>query len=195
MPDGDGYPSLTFNRAGFLYASNNTNDQLDLLDPCTCQVQVIGDFGYTFIPGISADAEVGLYGIENATDVLLTIDVNDGAGTEVGPFNLDFANGGATWSDDIAGLYAIESTTDKLYIMNKNTGAAMEQADLNLDYGTVGMEWHPEDQKIYSCTNDAKLYEVDPNNGDVTEKGQMGHTASCTNLAAPWTYVQCVDDL
>ena len=57
------------------------------------------------------------------------------------------------------------------------------------------MEWHPEDQTIYACTSDSKLYEVDPDTGDVTALGQMGHQAGCTNLAAPWTYVKCVDDL
>ncbi len=41
----DAYPSLTFSRDGILFASNNTQDRLDMIDPCTCKITPVGFFG------------------------------------------------------------------------------------------------------------------------------------------------------
>ena len=101
--------------------------------------------------------------------------------------------GGTTWSDALNGLYAIDGTSDTLYTLDPKTGAATKVVKLDKDFGSVGMELHPANNVIYACTTDAILYWVDPKTGKVTPIGPIGQNSSCTNLAAPWGPVKCVD--
>jgi hypothetical protein len=63
-----------------------------------------------------------------------------------------------------------------------------------LPFFTVGIEMHPSNGIIYACTDYAMLLAVDPVTGLVTEIGQMDQALSCTNLAAPWLPIPCLDD-
>jgi hypothetical protein len=187
------YPSITFGINGELFGSRSGQD-LDIIDPCTCDRTFIGNMGYTSINGITANGLeiLRLYGIAGNVDVLLDIDNTDAVATEVGVgLGVDFGTHGSTWSNDIVGLYAINGTDDKLYQINVVTGVATETATLDVNMGTVGIEWHPANGILYTCTAD-HLYEVDTETGTTTEIGAMNHP--CTNLAAPWTPVACVDD-
>lgn len=187
------YPSSTFARNGTLYASNNKDDRLDIVDPCTCKVTAVGKLGYAFIPGITSDQGSGLFGIENQIDILVTISTTTGKASKIGSFGVDFGKGGATWSDKLKGVYAIDGDSDSLFVLNPKTGAATKLVKLTKDFGTVGMELHPGNGVIYACTSDAILYTVNPKTGSVDAIGKMPHPYGCSNLAAPWGVVGCLD--
>jgi hypothetical protein len=188
------YPSITFGIDGVLYGSR-MGQFLDIIDPCTCGVTPVGDMGYTAINGITANGLeiLRLYGISANADVLLEVSTIDASSTVVGAgLGIDFGNHGSTWSTDILGLYAINANNDWLYEIDIGSGQAIAVAQLDVPFTTVGIEWHPDTGIVYACT-DGHLYEVDPETGTTTEIGNMGHP--CTNLAAPWPPVPCVDDL
>ena len=192
------YHSSTFSREGVLFASNYDDSSIDIIDPCTCAVTELGATGYSAIPGITADYGMGLFGVETASDHLVSINTTSGAATEVGPLNVDFGTSGATWSDDLGtgGLYGINGTDDTLYTIDPSTGAATSVVAITgVDMGSVGIELHPFNGVIYACTDDGILYRVDKTTGVATAIGTgMGHVSVCNNLAAPWVVVDCLQD-
>ena len=194
----DSYNSTTFGFDGTLYGSNASQRTLDIIDPCTCEVTEIGPTNWGSIPGITANGDKieTLFGLSTSTDKLVTLDIETGAGTEVGPLGSDFLNSGTTWAEDINGLYSINSNNQSLHNINIQTGLATVIVQLDISVGAVGIEWHPADQKLYFCTDPVSLsylYEVNTTDGTTAQLGIL--PGRCTNLAAPWTPVPCVDDV
>ena len=188
------YPSLTFSRFNGLYASQQ-GGSLDQIDPCTCEITPIGPYGdYSGIYGITSDEGDNLYGVATVQDWLVAISTDDGHGHGVGPLGYDFTTAGATWSDVNETLFAINGGTDGLYTIEPTTGVSTLLSALDYDFGTVGIELHPANGVIYACSSDAHLLSVDLD-GKVTDIGDMGQGGSCTNLAAPWMPVPCLDSL
>jgi hypothetical protein len=65
-------------------------------------------------------------------------------------------------------------------------------ARLAFDFSTVGFEVHPQTARMYACTGDAVLYEIDPAVGSVSAVGPLDHPGNCGNLAAAGGAVACV---
>jgi hypothetical protein len=198
--DAVNYHSTTFSREGKLYASNYEDATIDLIDPCTCEVTVIGPTGVGAIPGITANKTLGLYGIDTTNDHLVDVSVYTGAATVIGSLGADFTTAGATWSDALesgsGGLYGLNGATSQLYEIDATTGlATATQTVTGVSIGSVGIELHPFDGNLYVCTNDAILYGVNPATGEAVAVGTgMGHVGPCNNLAAPWKIVSCLAD-
>jgi DNA-binding beta-propeller fold protein YncE len=189
------YPSLTFRRDNVLVASRK-GSSLDEIDPCTCAVKAVGSYGgATQVNGITSNHAQGLFGISAGLQTLISIDPTTGAAKSIGKLGVKFTANGATWSDAIKALYAINSADDTLYVVDPATGIASPQAVLSKPFGSVGVERHPGNGQIYACTDDGFLRKIDPVTGNVTEIGAMGALGACTNLAAPWGPVKCVDDV
>ncbi len=190
-----GYPSLTFRRNNVLVASRK-GAALDQIDPCTCVVTAIGPYGgATGVNGITSDHAAGLFGISSGLQTLISIDPVTGAGTSIGALGAKFGTNGATWSDAIHALYAINGADNMLYVVDPATGVATPQAVLSQKFGSVGVERHPGNGQIYACSDDGMLRQVDPVTGNVTTIGPLGESAACSNLAAPWGPLKCVDDV
>lgn len=198
------YHSITFSRDGILFASNANDARIDRIDPCKCDVAPVGPTGFGSVPGISANHDNGLYGVENTLDVLLDISPANGAGTIIEPLGVDFQNTGATWSDALfdgqGGIYSIHGTENALYTINPWLGpdgpgiTSPGIPIVDLTFISVGIEMHPANGVIYACTNDTILYSIDPETGKAKGIGMgMGHTTTCNNLAAPWTPIECLD--
>ena len=201
-----GYPSTTFGLNGTLYGWNGLDNTLDIIDPCTCDVTVVGvtqdasGVIYDNVPGITADGNKveTLFGLSTDQDKLLELDVATGGADVVGPLGVDFHYSGTTWSVELEGLYAINDYTDKLYVLDTETGAATDVADLDLNFDMVGIEYHIGDQSLYTCTNAnfsalSKVYRVNVETGATTPVADLSYR--CNNLAAPWTPVACIDNL
>ncbi|MDP6947247.1 MAG: hypothetical protein QF464_24075, partial [Myxococcota bacterium] len=119
-----------------------------------------------------------------------------GQAESIGPLGLNFGSTGATWSEWDQVVYAIDATTDGLYTISPDTGEATLVTALDKPFGiTVGIEMHPANGIIYACSDDAHLLTVDPVTGHVTDVGPMEQANFCTNLAAPWLPVECLDAL
>ena len=188
-----GYPSLTFSRDNVLFASRG-GTALDVIDPCTCEVTPVASYGgYSGVNGITSDQGLNLFGVASTQDAFITISTSVGLAQSVGPLGVDFGSSGATWSEDDQTVYAINSSDDVLYEITPETGVATMIAPLSLPFGTVGIEMHPDNGVLYACSSDAILLEVDTMTGEVTEIGHTGQEGSCSNLAAPWKVVPCLE--
>ena len=210
------YTSTTFGINGVLYASNSTDNTIEILNPCSCDLVSLGETGYGTLPGITANGvkEDQLYGIETTNDLLLELSTETGSGTPVGELGLNFTTSGTTWSNDIAGLYALNGDNDMLYTLDLLNGHATEAVQLDADFHYVGIEWNPYDGHLYACTNASgglgtspnadlhaddpapglsKLYKINPDTGHAEFINSL--PGACNNLAAPWTEVQCVDEI
>ena len=194
LNNNDGYNTSTFNRDGFLFAHNFTHARIEIINPCTCEIQIVGNTGVGNLPGITADQALGLYGIEVNQDNFVDVNTDNGVATIVGPLNVNFGTGGLTWSDVEQAPYAINGSVDILYKIDTQSGNAEAIADLSYDFGTVGIELHPANEMIYACSNADMLFSIDPDTGVVTPIGPIGLTGACDNLAAPWKPVACLDD-
>ena len=189
------YPSLTFRRDNVLVASRK-GAGLDQINPCTCEVVTIGPYGAaTGVNGITSNHAQGLFGISAGLQTLIAINPASGVATSIGALGVKFGANGATWSDAIGALYAINANDDTLYVVDPKTGVASPQAILSKKFSTVGVERHPGNGQIYACTDDGILRKVDPVTGNVSEIGPMGQASACTNLAAPWGPVACIDNV
>ena len=106
---------------------------------------------------------------------------------------VNFTTSGATWSDTLNGLYAINGSNNGLYTIDPVTGVATFLVTLSMNFGTVGIELLPANGVIYACSSEANLLSIDPNTGIVTNIGPMNQSGACSNLAAPWKAVPCVE--
>ena len=190
------YPSLTFSRENVLYASRG-GSSLDIIDPCTCEITSVGSYeGYSGVNGITSDYGLNLFGVANTQDEFIAISTSEGTAESIGPLGLNFGSTGATWSEEEQAVYAIDATTDALYTIAIDTGEATLVTALDMLFGiTVGIEMHPGNGVIYACSDNANLLTVDPETGHVTDLGPMLHSGFCTNLAAPWQPVACLEEL
>ncbi|MEC8022567.1 MAG: hypothetical protein VX223_01445, partial [Myxococcota bacterium] len=187
------YPSLTFSRNNFLYASRG-GTALDLIDPCTCEIEQLGSYGgWSGVNGITSDKGIQLLGAAATQDELISIQTKTGVGTLIGDLGANFTTHGATWSDGINGLYAINGLNNGLYTIDPLTGLATFQVTLSINFGTVGIELLPANGVIYACSSEANLLSIDPVSGIVTTIGSMNQSGACTNLAAPWKAVPCIE--
>ena len=196
LPPSSNYPSLTFSRNNTLFGSRQ-GSYLDAIDPCTCEVTSIGPYGggITGVNGITSDFGINLFGISHTQDVFITIDSQNGTGSEVGALGVNFGYTGATWSESENVVYAIDAAGDDLYKINPDTGLATFVAPLSIPMGTVGIEMHPTNGILYACSDPSNLLSIDLTTGDVTTIGPMNQGAYCNNLAAPWADVPCLDTL
>ena len=186
------YPSLTFSRDNVLFASRG-GTALDIIDPCTCQVTAVASYGgYGGVNGITSDQGLNLFGVASNQDEFISISTSAGVAEGIGPLGVDFGAAGATWSEEDQSVYAINATTDGLYDIDPLTGSATLIAPLSQPMGTVGIEMHPANGVLYACSSEAILLEIDTLSGQVTEIGHTGQEGSCTNLAAPWKTVPCL---
>ena len=82
-----------------------------------------------------------------------------------------------------------------LYLIDPVTADTTLVAELDYNFGAVGFEVHPANGVLYACSTKGDLLEVDPDTGHVTVIGPLGPSGSCTNLAAPYTDIECIDKL
>ena len=192
LPSTDKYPSLTFSRSGLLYASNNTEDRLDIINPCDCTITPVGPYGYTAnMVGITTDHATDLFGVDMLEDWLVHIDTATGLATPIGTLGISLVSSGATWSDALGAIYAINGLNGTLNLVDPETGVATHLADLTIPFNYVGIELHPSNDTIYTCTG-PNLYAVDTDTGYTKLIGPISPN-ECNNLAAPYTPIGCVD--
>jgi hypothetical protein len=186
------YPSLTFSRFNGLYGSMG-GSTLHKIDPCTCAITTVGSYGaYSGVYGITADKMDNLFGVATTQDWLISVSTASGQGTGVGALGFDFTTSGGTWSDLDQTIFAINGGDDGLYAVDPTLGTATLLGALDYDFGTVGIELHPANGVIYACSTEAHLLAVDLS-GQVHDIGDMNQGGSCTNLAAPWLAIPCLD--
>lgn len=177
--------SVTFTRDNRLLSSSGS--MLRVIDPCTCTSVDIGAFpnGLGGINGIAPDEGNELFGFSAEAEALVRINTQTAEVTEVGPVGFSFGTHGAAWSEADQILYLLTKST--LFTVDTQTGTATEVGPLGVDFSTVGVELHPATGRLYGCTGDGFLYEIDRVTGQASAIAPLGSGDGCTNLGAPWT--------
>ena len=83
----------------------------------------VGPVGYGSVEALAFSPDGILYGVDDATDALITLDLSTGAGALVGPLNTSV--GGIGLASDMAGhLWMVDDSTEFLYSVDPDTGSA-----------------------------------------------------------------------
>lgn len=117
-----------------------------------------------------------------------------GLATVVGNAGVDIRNHGASWSAVEGAVVLLDGAQDRVFRVDVRTGRADAIVDAQFDFSTVGFEVDPGSNRMFACTGDAVLYEIDPRSGAVSAVRPLGHDGNCGNLAAPRGRVACIDD-
>lgn len=186
--------SLTFNN-GLLYASGKGADEGDtlfLVDPCECTATVVGQYGYTFVAGITSTGAQDMFGISGEQDVVFGIDPSTALGSLLSVLAEDWSTVGLTWSGTTRdSLWGISGATDQLYEFSVD-GTQLGTVDMDFNFSSVGVEYHPGVDTIYACSGSGEILVVNPTSGAVTVGPNLG-LGTCNNLAAPFGSVNCIN--
>lgn len=189
------YASIAFTRDGTLYGLNVAAGRMDVINPCNCSFQIVGETSLGPVALSLSDNDEQLLGVDAALDALVRVDLDTGLGTVVGPLGYFFGNAAITWSSALAQPYTIEAENDFIYTVAPGTGAATPGQPLTVDLVAPGLAVHPNDGVIYACDADI-LYTIDFASGLMTPVGApLGLTGGCTTLTPPQTAVECIDVL
>jgi hypothetical protein len=135
---------------------------------------LIGPIGFANVQGIAFDASTGLlYGVDVATDQLITIDPASGVGAAVGP--LGFVNVRSLACDSGTGvLYGVDALTRQLVSIDPATGAGTAVGLVGL-VGVQGLAFDPSAGVLYgeSFSSD-ELITIDTSTGAASVIGPIG---------------------
>lgn len=116
-------------QTGELFGTDTETENLIVIDRATAAVTVIGSLGFSDIEGLvfSRDATPVLYGIDNDRQVLVTIDIETGAGHTVGDQVVGFRNVECLDFDKSGRLFGFsDSKTDRFITIDAETGVGKE---------------------------------------------------------------------
>lgn len=185
--------SLTFNQGRLLATGKGTvnGDTMFEIDPCTCTATVIGAYGFDPVPGITS-IDTAMFGVTTTMDLVITINPMTAVSARLGALPNDWGTAGLSWSGPVRNsLLGISGSDDTLVEFNATTGAVIgAPLTLDHDFGSVGMEFHPGLSRLFACSTEGNLLEVDATSGHVTVGPSIGPT--CNNLAAPFGTVDCI---
>lgn len=200
--DGARYTSAAFgtdHRMMVTYKVDGSRDadiRLAELDPCTCERRPIGRYvAQDAVAGLVFTNDGRLHGLRHGTDELVAIDPQTGTTTTVGPLGVDVHTNGASLSDVSGQLTVLDGRADRLYRVDTTTGQASLAASMSMDFGSVGLELEPTTGRLYACTDDAVLYEIDQTQGRASAVGTIDMPGNCGSLAAPTVPIACIDGL
>lgn len=128
--------------------------------------------GIPDLEGLAFDPNTGvLYGVDDTTEKLFTIDPSDGMATEVGDLNVSFIDVGITIDPD-GNLWMATELPGKFYSVDKTTGAATEVGDMGADVTALAAA---SDGTIYGLDpSDDELVTIDTATGVATVVGPLG---------------------
>ncbi len=168
----------------YAVASDNFDEPADNLiriDLATGAYTVIGKPGNDFndIEGLAMAPDGSLYGADDATETLLSINPATGAGTPVNhrTQNLDLGDGttpydfGMTFACD-GTLYLVSDQNMTLYQVNTETGKATPIG--NLGKHITALATYGNDLYAIGSEGDNNLYRINPANADITLIGPLG---------------------
>ena len=121
---------------GTLFGSSN---ELVIIDPNTGIVTNVGSIGFGSVTGLAFGANGTLYGFDNFTDQLITIDRLTGEGSAVGSVGMSIVGTGLGFATD-GTLYLVGEAVavTKLYTVDTEIGSAREVGVLGSDFTSTG---------------------------------------------------------
>jgi hypothetical protein len=200
LPADATFTSLTFNGQQLYGSARQTanGDTLVHIDPCTCIVSEVGQYGFTLVNGITSNEAQTMFGSSAASDEVISIDPSDASSIVVSSLPSDWGSHGLTWSDPVDNLlYGINATDDRLYTFDGTSTLSQGSIALSVDFGSVGIEYHPGDDILWACGvagDQRSLYSVNINTGIAALEATDILGGICDNLAAPFGPVDCIPE-
>ena len=178
----------------FSVASDNSDDRLFRIDLATGVANAIGSgIGFDAVEGLAFQPGTSvLFGADDLSDSLITIDLITGSGSLVGAFGIDADDPGLAFADDGRLFLSQEgvgnSTFGNLYTINPATGASTLIGSLGSGAGDItGLAFLNGTLFGLDDFGDA-LYSIDTATGMATLIGGLGiDVASEVGLAADST--------
>lgn len=145
---------LAFSPSDVLYAADNTNLQLVILDPANGSVlSVVGSYGVaSTIEGLAfRPSDSVLFGIDVTNDVLVTINTSTGAVSTIGSFGGASQMAGLAFNLDGSVLYGVDWENGCLYTINQLNGGASSVGcgAASTSGGPLGMARDPVSGTLY----------------------------------------------
>lgn len=144
--------------------------------------QTIGALGFAAVSGLAYDPVNDiLYGADDATNVLITINKSTGAGSSVGA--LGFSNVVALAYDPNNGiLYGSHSSGTEIITINVSTGAGTGLGSHGIA-GIIGLAFDANTNILYAVSNSTdSLYTVNVTTGALTLVGTLVNSSSPSDI-------------
>ena len=198
LPADTAFTSLTFNQNIILASArkNITGDTMVIIDPCGCEATEVGEYGFSRVNGITSNEDQSLFGVSVTEDVIIDIDPMTAASQVLTDLMADWGSTGLTWSqpqDNV--LYGINASTDRLHTFDGDSGVDQDSIQLSGNFASVGIELHPTFNRLFACGIAGQrraLYEVNVEDGTVTQLEPDVWAGNCDNIAAPFGPVDCI---
>ena len=186
------YDSITFRDDGRLWAHNLTGDNIEVIDPCDCGFQVVGQTGVAGLE-MTVDADGGLVGITSAPDAYVEIAPATGTANLVGGVGFVVGDVSIAWSAETETHFLVDAVADQLRVVDPLQAITGEPIPIGGDLSDPGFDAIPGDRSgLYVCSADS-LYQLQPRDGGLVLLGSLGMTGPCTTLAGPRTPVACLE--
>jgi hypothetical protein len=144
--------------SGFLWASSHGSDELWRIDTATWTATFVGALDLPGMRGL-AHTPYGLYGLDNSTNQLVTVNTVTAECTPVGG-TLGFNKSrGLAWDPNTETLYGCSRFN--LYRINRTTGAGVHVLGLGAA-ACLSLTFDPVADRLYALRNDDSLSEIDP---------------------------------
>ena len=158
-----------------LIASDTSTKGIYNLNRETSSGVVVGDLGVADVYGLAARGAI-VYGVDPVRDMLMEIDENTGAATDIGPLGFDEVRDIAYDSNSNT-LYGTDFDSKNLISINRSTGAGTAIGNKGLgDTIVVGLGYDTSTDTLYGATAGDDLVSIDTTNGEPTVVGPIGFT-------------------
>ena len=157
--------SLDVSEAGTAIIHDNSLYQVMEIDVCDGTTSSIGETGFEKMGGI-AFTNAGLIGLDQNSDVLVSIDTTTGEGTEIGSLGMDVGNNGVAYDCATDTLYGLEAG-GRLLELDVSTGTATVVANTGTSFSVVGLEYDASTQSLLA-TDGSTLYRITPSTGAIS---------------------------
>ena len=198
LPGDTNFTSLAVHE-GRLFASalrETWGDTLVEIDPCTCSVELVGDYGFTLVSGLASGPE-GLLGVAAEGDWLMRVDPADASSSVLAALDADWGSNALSASVGGELAYGLDASEDRLYTLRVSDGAVLGSIALADPFLAAGLELHGEVGELYACGVeglDRDLFVLDPLTGAAELVAAEVFMTRCDNLAAPSGPIACVSD-
>ena len=178
-------PDLLPLPSGRLFGSDASADELIAISPENGSSDSLGETALPSLNGLAFDVNSDtLYGIDVATNSLITVNAATGQLTLVGPIGVNFPNTAGLAYDPVNNiLYATSNgSAANLYIIDTLTGNASSVGPLGINI--PGLAFDPTTATLYGVSGQTdSLYTVNTSTGESTLIGELGISTSFCGLA------------
>ncbi len=161
------------------FATSFENSELYSVNFSESTATLIGATGFTNVSGLAFQPGTGvLYGVDHASDQLITINTSTGAGTAVGFLGVDVFDVGLAFDGSGNLFMSADGGGESLYSIDPSTGITTEIGTISSS-GVAGLDFSPSGV-LYGLadTPDNNLVVIDPLTGDTTIVGGLGFSTN-----------------